>query len=383
MARALVTGATGFIGGHIVVALLAAGHEVTALVRPSSDTCHLRDPRVRVAFGDVTEPASLCAAMRGIRWVYHTAAAVGSYGRWEHFRRVGVDGTANVIDAASSARVDRFIHFSSIVVYGTRKSGSVFDESYPFDDTPEPWNHYVREKVLAERILWEAHARGQIRATCLRPSVVVGPRDRNVVGRTLAIVGSRLRAIPGNPRNQLPAVVVEELASTAVRAAESHIAVGRAYNLSSASTITVSAFMGAFAQAAGRRPATRALPTRAALVVAGALERVHQLMRRPDEPFLTRIAVAIAGYDCVIDCARARAELGWHGRADLMDAIGRSVAWHQRAGRGQPTRPVRCARLTRHRGQSQVLGPVPGSTLRAPNGESDGGRLANVDEERE
>jgi nucleoside-diphosphate-sugar epimerase len=329
MAKALVTGATGFIGGHIVDVLQEQGHDVTALVRATSDTTHLREREVRLATGDVTDSDSLRVACSGMEWVFHTAAVVGTYGKWAHFREVGVRGTKHVIDAAASAGASRFVHLGSIAVYGTRPRTEPSTEDTPYDEHPERWNHYVREKVLSEKLLWKAHGEGCIQATSIRPSVVVGPRDRNAIPRTLAIIRSPLGALAGRPDNRLPTVVVEELSAAIVKAASTEAAIGKAYNLSGRETITQLDFMRLYAEAAGLKPKKRAVPYGMALASAGVLEGLYRLGRRKNEPFITRIVVAIAGHDYAIDCSRAVADLGWEGKADYADAIRRSVEWYR------------------------------------------------------
>ena len=325
--KALVTGASGFIGGHIVDRLLDEGHEVRALVRSTSDTTHLRDREVPLAVGDVTDPPSLEAACEGMDWVFHTAAVVGNYGTWEHYREVGVKGTQNVIDASAKAGVDRFMHLGSIAVYGTRPNGRTYTEDTPYDRKPEGWNHYVREKVLSEELLWKAHDEGKIKATSFRPSVVIGIRDLTAVTRTLSVLRSPLGALSGDGKNRMPCVVVDELAETIVKAASVDKAVGRAYNLSGKEPITQQEAMDLIADAAGIKRKTRKVPERVGLFMAGALEGAYRLFRRKNEPFITRIVVVIAGRDYAIDCSRAEEELGWEGSASYEDAIRRSVAW--------------------------------------------------------
>lgn len=327
--KALVTGATGFIGGHIAEQLVHEGHEVRALVRPTSDTSFLRTLEVQLVTGDVTRPETLDDACRGVDTVFHTAAVVGNYGPWSHFREVGVHGTRNTIDAAARNDVARFVHLGSIAVYGTRAVGTPATEDTPFDERPERWNHYVREKVLSEKLLWKAHREGRIQATSLRPSVVLGPRDRNALGRTLFMIKSPIGAIVGSGENRFPAVVVEDVASVALRAATSEVAIGRAYNVSGRDPITENEYLRLVADAAGVRPLKRRMPMPVVMSTAMLLENAYRLARRKEEPFITRIAVAIAGGDYVIDCSRAAAELGWEGTSDYADAIRRSVEWYR------------------------------------------------------
>src|SRR5947209_18534372 len=175
--RMLITGATGLVGNHVVRAAEQAGHSVRALVRPSSDVAILQDTGSELVHGDVTQPDSLLRAARGCDAVVHTAAIIGEWGPWEEFFRVGVQGTRNVLEAAVAADASRFVQLSSIAVYGMRIHGRVLVESDPYDERPEPWNPYVREKVQSERLAFEYQERGAIQVASVRPSVILGAGD--------------------------------------------------------------------------------------------------------------------------------------------------------------------------------------------------------------
>ena len=327
---ALVTGASGFIGGHVAEVLLARGHRVRALVRPTSDTSHLTRLGLEIVHGDLTDRASLGAACRGVDCVFHTAAVVASYGGWETYRRVGVMGTENLVDAAAGAGIGRFLHLSSIAAYGFRhRQGVVLTEDTPFDEDPEPWNHYVREKVISEKIVWRAHEARRLRATVLRPSVVLGPRDRNTAPRMLRLLQLPVNGLIGWGNNRVPCVVVEELAELALLAAESEATVGRAYNVSGLKPVTQRQLVGEFARAAGRRMMPFRVPLQVALLSSRVLEEGYELAGEHNEPFASRLGVVIFGNDSVVDCTRATAELGWNGTADYFRAIRESVAWYQ------------------------------------------------------
>ena len=326
--KALVTGASGFIGSYLVEELRANHHQVTAFCHPGSVAAHLHDVGVRIAVGDITNLASVLSACKGQDWVFHAAAIVGGYGPWECFKRVGVEGTRNVIDAAATSGVPRVVHISSIVVYGTRSHGVPLTEAMPFNENPERWNHYVRQKILSEKLLWEAHRERRIQATAVRPSMVLGPRDRNVVRRALSIIKSPLGAIVGEGKNRVPCVAVEELAVAIVRAASSETAIGKAYNLSGSHPITQMEFMSFHAAAAGLRPLTRQLPMPVLTAFCTLMEATYRLTRRKREPFCTRLALALGGHDYEVDCSRAKADLGWRGFASYEDAIRRGVEWY-------------------------------------------------------
>ncbi len=327
--KALVTGASGFIGGHVIEALRAAGHDPVALVRPTSDTTMLEQWDVAIVRGDVTDPDSLRIACEGVDCVIHTAAVVSMYGAWEEYRRVGVVGTENLVAAAVEAKVTRFIHLSSIAAYGFRHAqGVVLTEDMPIDEEPEPWNHYVREKMLSEKVVGRAHSAGRIQATVFRPPVVIGPRDRNVVTRMMNLLRLPFTGTIGAGNNRVGCVVVEELAEVVVRGTTAEVAAGRVYNVGGKTPITQRELYGHYAKAAGRRAQPFFAPYRVAFAGASIAERLSQLAGRKEEPMLSLISVPVFGQDFTVDSSRAERELGWKGAADYERAVTESVKWY-------------------------------------------------------
>jgi nucleoside-diphosphate-sugar epimerase len=324
--RVLVTGASGFIGGHACEALLRAGYRVRALMRPTSDASHLAGLDVERAEGDLSDADSLRRACKGVDVVVHTAAPVGSFGEWEHFHEVGVLGTQRLIDATHAAGASRFVHVSSIAVYGFKAHHGRPHEDTPFEQHPEPWNHYVREKVMAEELLWKAHAEGRIQATALRPVVVIGARDRNAVPRLVDLLRLPVTALPGQAGNHFPVVTIEDCVDALVRAVANDASIGRAYNVSGDDRIRLDDFFALLARHA-RLPAPKLyLPTGLMVAAVGLLEWAWKLLRRAGEPVATRIAIVVSGFDYDIDCTRARRELGWSARGSYEAALVAALA---------------------------------------------------------
>ena len=168
-----------------------------------------------------------------------------------------------------------------------------------------------------------------IRATSLRPSVILGPRDRTVVTRMLRFMKLPLGSVMGKGTNRVPCVVVEELAEAAVRAATRDEALGRSYNISGRETITQAELMRAFVRAAGGVMTPARFPLAWSSLSATLLDHGYELMGMQDEPIISRISVAIFGYDYRVDCSRAEHDLGWTGSGDYHDAIRRSVDWYR------------------------------------------------------
>jgi nucleoside-diphosphate-sugar epimerase len=216
----------------------------------------------RAELGDLGSLERACA---GVEVVVHTAAAVGSFGAWEHFHETGVLGTERLLAAAAAKGVQRFVHVSSIAAYGLKDHGGRVDEDAPFDAAPQRWNHYVREKVMSEERVWAAHAAGKIAATVVRPSVVIGARDRNAVPRMADLLRLPIAGLPGRPTHRFPVVTIEDCVDAIVRAAGSEIAVGRAYNVSGARSIALAEIYGLIARHAGLPAPKLYVPTAVAL----------------------------------------------------------------------------------------------------------------------
>ncbi len=319
--RVLVTGATGFVGSHAVDRLLAAGHEVRALARPSSDTRYLETTAAVITRGDLADAGSLMAAASGCDAVVHTAALVGEWGTWELFYQVGVQGTRNVLDAAVAAGVRRFVQLSSIAVYGSRLHGRTLHEFDRYDDRPDPWNHYVREKVQSERLAFQYQVRGQLEIVAVRPSVIWGSRDRTAFSRTRDLLRGPLAAVIGKGLNRVPSVSVHDVADVCLRSLTVPAAAGRAYNVSSDEPITQNELMGVFAECTGAAIPSRHVPFGVAMSMATVLEAAAHLLRRKDPPAVTRFNLLIAAADTLVDTTLARDELGWRQLQSVPDAI--------------------------------------------------------------
>lgn len=328
--RVLVTGATGFIGGHAVRALAGTGHEVWALVRPGTDSSGLRE--ARVVRGDLGDVGSLAAACRGAAAVVHAAAVVRGHGDWSHFR-AGVDGTNNLLRAMADARVRRLVHLSSLAVYGLAALKESLTESFPLSDRLEGWNHYARQKVLSERAVWDAHARGEIDPVVLRAAATLGPGDRASLPAIFEALRSGKMAVLGSGSNRVPFVVVEDLVRAIADALSTDAGQGRAYNISGALPITQAAFLAACARALGLEPPSRHVPASLARLGAAFTEWTHSLLRRAGQPSISRLGVMVATTDLIVDTSAAKRDLGWVGSGSYQSAIEREVTWlRERSG---------------------------------------------------
>src|SRR5262245_1791828 len=172
----LVTGGTGFVGTHVVRALLARGGRVRALVRPSSRRDNLADLDVEIAEGDLTDRASLALAMKGVSTVYHVAA---DYRLWcrdpQELYRANAGGTENVLSAAAEAGVSKVVYTSSVAALGLTDDGSPANETTPVF-RERIIGHYKKSKYDAERVAVGWAAKG-LPVVIVNPSTPIGERD--------------------------------------------------------------------------------------------------------------------------------------------------------------------------------------------------------------
>jgi len=333
----LVTGASGLLGSHIVEQLRKRGLPVRALVRRGSDRAWLATQGVEFAEGDVSDPASLTRACQGCDAVYHSAAKVGDWGRWEEFQRITIDGTRNLTEAAIAAGVRRLLHISSISAYGYYTKDITVDETFPLGYRLYRWAYYSRSKVEAERIVWQAQRAGRIEVTVIRPAWIYGERDRATIARLVSMIRAGRAKVLGRGDNRLNVVYAGNIAEAAVTAAALPQANGQAYNCSNDGVITQQEYFNLWAKALGAPPVTRHAPYRAAYFAGFLLECLGHLLRSRRPPFITRYAVWLMGRRSYFSADKARRELGWQPTVPYEVGVPRTVRWYlERAGELEP-----------------------------------------------
>lgn len=311
--RALVTGATGLVGSHLVERLRADGWEVRALVRDPARDGWLGALGARLATGDVLDAESLRRAGEGCDALFHTAAAVTPRGGWEAFRRPNIDGTANAIAAAERAGA-RLLHLSSVAVYGPsaryRADGRPTTEDTPLAPLPES-AHYARSKRESEELVMRAHAEGRVWATTVRPCVIYGRRDRQFVPRVARLLRPGVAPLLDGGRTTLPIVHAASVADAAVRAVQADVAGGRAYNATNDFDVTVRDFFRLAGEGLGRRVRLVPMPAR---LVSAAVRTGLKVASLATGGGLNVVAGSSLGFltrDNPFSSERAREELGW------------------------------------------------------------------------
>jgi nucleoside-diphosphate-sugar epimerase len=332
----LVTGGTGLLGSHIVEQLRKRGRSVRALVRKGADTRWLRSQGVELAEGDITDAASLDRACEGVQCIYHAAARVGDWGPWEEFVQITIDGSRNLFDAAERAGVPRFIHVSSISVYGhVNQKGLVVDETAPLGVNVHRWSYYTRAKVIVEEELWRRHAAGsKVKYSVIRPSWLYGPRDRATLARLTRMIRDGKAKILGEGSNRLNVVYAGNVAEGCILAADNPAAVGQAYNCSNDGEMTQQQYFNMLAKAIGEPPVSKRVPFKVAYSAAFVLECIGHLFKLKKPPLVTRYAVWLMGRDTFFSAERARKELGWTSTVGYEEGIPATIRWFEESQRG-------------------------------------------------
>ncbi len=210
MRTAFVTGGSGFVGGHLVRALLGGGFRVRVLGRARSDLQAVERAGAEVVRGDLTQALDP-ALMDGCEVVFHVAGAVGDQVTRAVARAVNVEGTRHVLDAARAAGARRFVHTSSVAVYGF--DAGTFDESAPRRRVGEA---YVDSKTAAEELCEGSGLDVRI----LRPAVIYGPGDTGMLPRMIELLGEGKLPLIGDGRSHVGLVHVSDVVRGLVAAAD-------------------------------------------------------------------------------------------------------------------------------------------------------------------
>ncbi|WP_406730307.1 NAD-dependent epimerase/dehydratase family protein [Streptomyces sp. NBC_01794] len=328
--RVLVTGASGFLGSHIVDACLRAGDEVRVLVREESDLSHLRTVAgVEFAYGDLRDAASVRRAMDGIDAVHHSAARVTDRGTRAQFRDENVSGTARLMSAAQEAGTRRFVFISSPSALMSIRGGDRLD----IDETePFPARHlnlYSETKAAAERLVLAAD-RADFTTVALRPRAVWGPRDHSgFMPRLLAkMMTGSLPDLSGGRPVYASLCYCENAADACVRAARADGVGGRAYFIADRQPVEIWSTLAGLAERFGGKPPTKRVSHRLLRAIAFTADMAWKLppLAKHSSPPLSRYSLALLTRSATYDISAARRDL-IAPRVDHEAGMARLEAW--------------------------------------------------------
>jgi dihydroflavonol-4-reductase len=325
--KALVTGATGFVGAAVARALGAAGWQVRVLVRSGSDRGNLQRLAAEVVEGDLTDLGSLERALAGCEGLFHVAADYRLGARDpEPLYRTNVEGTRNILNAARTAGVARIVYTSSVATIGIPSDGSPGDERTPVA-LSNMIGHYKRSKFLAEEVAREA-AREGLSVVIVNPSTPVGPGDIKPTPTGQLIVDAASGRMPAYVDTGLNIVHVDDVAAGHLLAFERGRA-GERYILGG-EDMTLQAILAEIARLVGRKPPRIRLPYAAVLPVAYLAEGLAVLSGRSGR--VTLEGVRMSRKRMFFSSAKSAGELGYRWRPPL-EAFEDALRWFRERGR--------------------------------------------------
>jgi nucleoside-diphosphate-sugar epimerase len=326
--KVLVTGASGFIGSHVVDALAERGNEVRALVRPRGNSSHLQSLKdVEIVRGDLIDKGSLKSAVQDVQQVYNLAAKTGPWGIEEAYRAVNVQGLANLIHLAMDAGVQRIVHTSSVTVYGHHLRDTV-TEDHPLRAENNP---YSRSKIAGERLISQLVKEHEAPVVILRLAWVYGPRDVASFCRFVNLVERGKSFLIGTGKNIVPVVYVGDVAQGLIKAGDAgNEVIGRAYNIADDRRVTQAEYLNTIADALQAPRVSRKFPLSALYLAGRAAEVIWQAMdrRKGAPPPLTTYGVSLLGENQQFSIGRARRELDYAPDFDIKRGVAEGVRWY-------------------------------------------------------
>jgi nucleoside-diphosphate-sugar epimerase len=317
MPLALITGATGMLGGRLAEKLHAQGVALRAFVRPTSDAGPLRALSAEVVYGDSADEEAIRRAVEGVDWLFHTAGHLTPTAPFEAestsplYQAVNVDFTRRLLEAGQGAGIGRFVYASS---------SSVYDRDAPVptpEDAPlRPASAYGRSKLQAEQLVRAFQEKG-LAGVIVRPVLIYGPGDRHFMPIALRL--ARLPVVPlvEGGRNLLDLAHVDDVADLMIRAARQDAAINRVYNAGPGVPHTLADLVNTYRSLTGRGP--RIVPVSLAAASRSAwLTRWLISLVDPDAgAVMTPDGLALISLDMHLDMTRARQELGFTPAYDL------------------------------------------------------------------
>ena len=323
---ALVTGASGFIGGRLAERLATEeGVRVRAMVRRTKKAGRLQKLQLEIVKADLLDLDSLREAIDGCDLVFHCAALVRETGDRNEFLQTNVQGTKNILNVSRDAGVRKFIHFSSVSVYGLNPPDRA-DETTPFQPCE---NLYRDTKIAGEKAVWAAHQEARLPVVVIRPANVYGPYSNPWTIRPMKLINSGQMILINGGTGLCNYVYIDNLLDATLLATKRDSSVGQVYLISDGNAVMWKEFFGYYAQMAGK-PKIRSVPEWFGKVIALGMEVTSKLTGKP--PKITREAVGFLTRKARFSIEKARRDLSYQPRISLEEGMKLTERWLREAG---------------------------------------------------
>jgi nucleoside-diphosphate-sugar epimerase len=338
MSKVCLTGATGFIGSHILEALREREIGTVCLVRKSSDLRLVQECAAETVFGDIRDPQSIREALKNCTAVIHTAALARDWGKREDFFSINVEGTINVLKMCKEAGIKQVLLTGSVSSYGEEHSDQMKDETslynshYPYflDRVfPSAMNHYRDSKSLATSEACRYAGENGLDLTVLEPVWVYGEREFHTgFYEYVKAVQSGMHLMPGARDNLFHVIYARDLAKAYVLALQKKLPGVHRIIIGNQRAESMYTIFSTFCREAGVAP-PHLLPKWAVYPAGFAMECIGSLCRCTRPPLLTRSRINMF-YDSISYCTdKAQKLLGFRSEYPLSDAVRRTVGWYK------------------------------------------------------
>ncbi|MFX0197462.1 MAG: NAD-dependent epimerase/dehydratase family protein [Candidatus Hodarchaeota archaeon] len=320
----LVTGATGFLGGHLVDKLLERNCEVRVLIR-RIDKRLTGNPKIQTVYGDIRDINSLRKAIQGIDVVYHLAGKVTNRGKWRDFQETIIDATRNLLDLSREAGVNRFVYISSVVVYGFKKINgrNVITETDPYGSDLGTYYYYAKSKIETDRMVLDYFNSYGLPTTVIRPGILYGPRGKNIFRNKRFIIGK------GNA--VLPYTYIENLVDALIPATTKEEAIGKAYNIVDDGNLTQKQFLEKTIKTSNSKLKSIFVPMEVTYLIALFFGYLAKRRKSEISPPISMFVVDSMRRNLIYDTTKAKKELGWYPKIHLEEGLERTFRWFSRS----------------------------------------------------
>lgn len=309
--KALVTGASGFIGLYIAEQLAARGDVVRAFCR--TERPEFEQAGIEFFPGCLQQEESLQQAVQGCDVVFHVAGSTGLWGSWKHFYEVNTLGTQHVLEACKKHQIPKLIYTSSPSVIFDGSSHENGNEQLPY---PQKYLcHYSHTKALGEQEVLQANQPGQLLTAAIRPHLVWGPRDENLIPRVCQLAQSgRLRRV-GNGKNLISVSYVENVAAAHLQLADALATdsptAGQTYFINDPEPVLLWEWLNSLLKSAAIPPINKSISLPACQLSGWLLETLYSIFPLKGEPAMTRFLAAQLGQSHYYSIEKAQRDFNY------------------------------------------------------------------------
>jgi len=327
-ARVLVTGASGFIGVHLVKKLLSENIRVRALVRPNSiHAGRLKGLAVEIVEGNLADSEVLYEASKGIKTIYHAGAPMSS--NWEEQYQIAIKGTKQLIEAALTQGVDRFVHVSSLAIYDLNRimKNTLVREESPYHQDPRRIGAYAYSKIEGEKLMLDAYQDHGLGVTVVRPGIVIGPMGRVFFPHLGYRYQDRLFLPVGKADTILPLTYVDNTVDGIYQASIEDKCIGQVYNLVDDGEITVRQYLEKFIEMKGNQTRMISLPYMLPYL-ATAFYEIGSSLGVLKKGVTSRAQLKWKQAPVRFDNTKAKNDFGWQQQVSIEEGLIRTFEWY-------------------------------------------------------